>query len=198
MPIVNIKVIFSCVSHLEHFSKFKRYAPFLNLYSLSCLRHGETECVKLIVSFKELYFTIVASERCLSFHYYMFGHSVDSLSVYVSGENRPRSLVWSESGNQGSIWKFAKVNIDKMEKLKVTRFLWSQMMVSIVETWPSVLQNDSNLPAKLNFIGSFIIIKILFILSTKLLHIVKSPQTSTERCCKQFSFYNIFLLQYCW
>ncbi|XP_048747647.2 uncharacterized protein LOC125659895 [Ostrea edulis] len=60
-----------------------------------------------------------ASERCLSFHYYMFGHAVDSLNVFVSGENRSRSIVWSESGNQGSVWKFAKVDIDKMDKLKI-------------------------------------------------------------------------------
>jgi hypothetical protein len=51
----------------------------------------------------------------------MFGHAVDSLNVYVSGENHSQSIVWSKSGNQGSMWKFAQVSIDKMDKLKVTQ-----------------------------------------------------------------------------
>lgn len=64
-------------------------------------------------------FNHTAAERCLSFRYHMFGHTVDTLNVLVSGKDRAQSVVWTQSGNQGSDWKYGQVTIQKMEELKV-------------------------------------------------------------------------------
>lgn len=55
----------------------------------------------------------------MSFRYYMFGHTVDTLNVLVSGKDRAQSVAWTQSGNQGSIWKYGQVTVQKMEELKV-------------------------------------------------------------------------------
>lgn len=55
----------------------------------------------------------------MSFRYYMFGHTVDTLNVLVSGNDRAQSVAWTQSGNQGSIWKYGQVTVQKMEELKV-------------------------------------------------------------------------------
>ncbi|XP_022321438.2 uncharacterized protein LOC111123420 isoform X1 [Crassostrea virginica] len=59
------------------------------------------------------------AERCLSFRYYMFGHTVDTLNVYISGTNKSKTVAWTKSGNQGSLWKYAQFTIEKMENLKI-------------------------------------------------------------------------------
>ena len=64
-------------------------------------------------------FLFVEAERCLSFRYYMFGHTVDTLNVYISGTNKSNTVAWTKSGNQGSLWKYAQFTIEKMENLKV-------------------------------------------------------------------------------
>ena len=64
-------------------------------------------------------FLFVEAERCLSFRYYMFGHTVDTLNVYISGTNKSKTVAWTKSGNQGSLWKYAQFTIEKMENLKV-------------------------------------------------------------------------------
>lgn len=55
----------------------------------------------------------------MSFRYYMFGHTVDTLNVLVSGKDRAQSVAWTQSGNQGSVWKYGQVTVQKMEELKV-------------------------------------------------------------------------------
>lgn len=57
----------------------------------------------------------------MSFRYYMFGHTVDTLNVLVSGKDRAQSKAWTQSGNQGSVWKYGQVTVQKMEELKVIR-----------------------------------------------------------------------------
>ncbi|XP_052706401.1 uncharacterized protein LOC128181881 [Crassostrea angulata] len=63
--------------------------------------------------------TFPAAERCLSFRYHMFGHTVDTLNVLVSGKDLAQSVAWTQSGNQGSDWKYGQVTIQKMEELKI-------------------------------------------------------------------------------
>lgn len=51
-------------------------------------------------------------QYCFSFWYFMHGSSVGSLNVSYQLQNTPTTKpVWSMSGDQGSIWKQATVNI---------------------------------------------------------------------------------------
>jgi len=51
----------------------------------------------------------------LTFYYNMFGADMGSLNVAVNDD-----VVWTMSGNQGSSWKLANVNISAGENSKVS------------------------------------------------------------------------------
>lgn len=86
-------------------------------------------------SFLNLFLDIsfyTAAERCLSFRYHMFGHTVDTLNVLVSGKDLAQSVAWTQSGNQGSDWKYGQVTIQKMEELKVIIAYSGHMIRNVV------------------------------------------------------------------
>ncbi|KAJ8299451.1 hypothetical protein KUTeg_023511 [Tegillarca granosa] len=63
----------------------------------------------------------VAKERCLSFHYFMYGKTVKTLNVYkkdATVENSTK-LVWTKSGDQGQKWICANITISSNSDLKV-------------------------------------------------------------------------------
>ncbi|XP_070566390.1 MAM and LDL-receptor class A domain-containing protein 1-like [Ptychodera flava] len=50
------------------------------------------------------------NDKCLGFWYYMYGEGVESLLVYmVVGD--VKSLIWSQSGNQGAQWVYASIGV---------------------------------------------------------------------------------------
>lgn len=62
----------------------------------------------------------------------MFGHTVDTLNVLVSGKDLAQSVAWTQSGNQGSDWKYGQVTIQKMEELKVIIAYSGHMIRNVV------------------------------------------------------------------
>ncbi|KAK3088172.1 hypothetical protein FSP39_015659 [Pinctada imbricata] len=56
---------------------------------------------------------------CLKFSYYMFGRTVDSLNVYISGEMKNLDMIWNDSGNLGDEWQEAIIDIPPTKQLKI-------------------------------------------------------------------------------
>lgn len=51
------------------------------------------------------------SATCLSFWYHMYGAGIGTLNVYIKLiQSGSRSLIWTSSGNQGNVWRYAAVN----------------------------------------------------------------------------------------
>uniref|UniRef100_H2Y3P5 MAM domain-containing protein n=1 Tax=Ciona intestinalis TaxID=7719 RepID=H2Y3P5_CIOIN len=53
-----------------------------------------------------------ASRYCFEMFYHMFGASIGKLNVYVKPSSQklsPSQLVWSETGNQGDLWRYMQV-----------------------------------------------------------------------------------------
>ena len=53
------------------------------------------------------------ADRCLTFWYHMSGDDIGSLSVYKKDEGDTFvTSSWSRKGNQGDMWRVARVTID--------------------------------------------------------------------------------------
>jgi hypothetical protein len=67
---------------------------------------------------------VLASPRCLTFYYYMYGSGVGSLRVYTqSSTAASRQEVWVASGNKGRVWNKAEVYIHGIDGIKVSTSL---------------------------------------------------------------------------
>ncbi|XP_052219415.1 uncharacterized protein LOC127836837 isoform X2 [Dreissena polymorpha] len=60
------------------------------------------------------------TEKCLQFGYSMNGLSIGIISVYMTANGeKPGSLLWRMSGDQGQEWKGASVNLSSLEQYQV-------------------------------------------------------------------------------
>ena len=64
-------------------------------------------------------FTVGSRTYCLSFWYYMYGQTVDTLNVYLKSGNRLGSPIWTRSHTQGQQWKQATVNLRSKRNVQV-------------------------------------------------------------------------------
>ncbi|XP_055957693.1 MAM and LDL-receptor class A domain-containing protein 2 [Patella vulgata] len=55
--------------------------------------------------------TVGATDECLEFWYHMYGRTTGNLNVYIQKGGNLGSFYWSESGNQGNLWKRAELKI---------------------------------------------------------------------------------------
>ncbi|MBN3307353.1 MLRP2 protein, partial [Amia calva] len=54
-----------------------------------------------------------AGHRCLQFWYHMYGAGIGSLNVYKQLDARTQSLIFSQTGNQGVLWRFAQSSLEE-------------------------------------------------------------------------------------
>lgn len=62
--------------------------------------------------------------RCLSFWYHMYGTDIGELNVLISVNGSRSSPIWTQSGNQGNLWRPSRVTIKSPVKHNVCVFVF--------------------------------------------------------------------------
>ena len=60
------------------------------------------------------------TDSCLNFWYHMSGNDVGSLSVYLKRSGSLGIAKWTESGNEGTMWRVAAVAVRSRQDFQVS------------------------------------------------------------------------------
>lgn len=56
---------------------------------------------------------------CLEFFYHMYGSAIGTLNVYAERRTVQSNVVWSKSGNQGDVWRYATVTVTSKDDFNI-------------------------------------------------------------------------------
>lgn len=96
------------------------------------------------------------NKRCLTFWYHMYGSSMGTMNVYTEGTGVAKAVQWTRTGNQGSTWLEASIDIPRMPDLKITieaicgDSYQSDIAIDDVKLRPGLCSNQATTPQPTN------------------------------------------------
>lgn len=77
--------------------------------------------------------------KCVTFWYHMYGATVGSLNVYVTGDANLGQSVWRKVGTQGNVWKQAQVDVNLGSSSRSYMVRWMMQIDSRLDLYCTLI-----------------------------------------------------------